>query len=249
MDATFTAPASACSTRRTFAGRAATLLTATTAVLAMGTTAAEARVDDTVALARPTVAAQPAPAAPAPAPVTHTVASGESLTAIGRQFGLNGPSDWRRLYDANPQVAHPDVLHVGMVLTIPAADAVLQQRPLPLPPPPPAPRVQRASGSGGSRQQAPARASRAAAPAQAASAGSGVWDQLAQCESGGNWGTSTGNGYYGGLQFSQGSWNAVGGSGSPANASREEQIARAEQLRARQGWGAWPACSRRLGLR
>jgi hypothetical protein len=76
-----------------------------------------------------------------------------------------------------------------------------------------------------------------------------VWDQLAQCESGGNWSINTGNGYYGGLQFSQSSWNAAGGSGSPADASREEQIRVAETLQAMQGWGAWPSCSSQLGLR
>ena len=72
-----------------------------------------------------------------------------------------------------------------------------------------------------------------------------VWDRVAQCESGGNWSINTGNGYYGGLQFSQGSWNAAGGSGSPANASREEQIRVAENLQSTQGWGAWPSCSSR----
>lgn len=78
---------------------------------------------------------------------------------------------------------------------------------------------------------------------------SGVWDRLAQCEAGGNWAINTGNGYYGGLQFSLGSWRAVGGSGRPDLASRSEQIRRGEALKAQQGWGAWPACSRKLGLR
>ncbi|MGM7668895.1 resuscitation-promoting factor Rpf [Microbacterium sp. A93] len=84
------------------------------------------------------------------------------------------------------------------------------------------------------------------APATAAPASS--WDALAQCESGGNWSINTGNGYYGGLQFSQQSWNAAGGSGSPANASKGEQIRVAENLLSMQGWGAWPACSAKLGL-
>ena len=74
------------------------------------------------------------------------------------------------------------------------------------------------------------------------------WDRLAECESNGNWSINTGNGYYGGLQFSQQSWQAVGGSGLPSNASKSEQIQRAEQLRQIQGWGAWPACSAQLGL-
>ncbi|MFA9444768.1 transglycosylase family protein [Egicoccus sp. AB-alg6-2] len=76
-----------------------------------------------------------------------------------------------------------------------------------------------------------------------------MWDRLAQCESGGNWSINTGNGYYGGLQFTLSSWRAVGGSGYPHHHSRAEQINRGERLLAIQGWGAWPACSRKLGYR
>lgn len=79
--------------------------------------------------------------------------------------------------------------------------------------------------------------------------GDTVWDKLAWCESTGNWAANTGNGYYGGVQFSKSSWKAVGGEGLPSDASREEQIMRAEKLLAVQGWGAWPACSKKLGLR
>lgn len=76
-----------------------------------------------------------------------------------------------------------------------------------------------------------------------------VWDRLAQCESGGNWSINTGNGYYGGLQFSLSSWRAVGGSGYPHENSRETQIEMGKRLQASGGWGHWPACSRKLGLR
>jgi hypothetical protein len=106
-----------------------------------------------------------------------------------------------------------------------------------------------AVGSVASAPAAPQAAAPAAAAPAASSGGGTVWDQLAQCESSGNWAISTGNGYYGGLQFSQSSWNGAGGSGNPANASREEQIRVAENLLAQQGWGAWPACSSKLGLR
>ena len=75
-----------------------------------------------------------------------------------------------------------------------------------------------------------------------------TWDALAQCESGGNWSINTGNGFYGGLQFTQQSWNGVGMSGSPATATRAQQIEAGERLLAIQGWGAWPACSAKLGL-
>ena len=79
--------------------------------------------------------------------------------------------------------------------------------------------------------------------------GGSVWDRVAECESGGNWSINTGNGYYGGLQFSLQSWRATGGEGYPHHASRAEQIRRAEILLDMQGWGAWPSCSRQLGLR
>ncbi|MCC3268801.1 transglycosylase family protein [Arthrobacter gengyunqii] len=85
-----------------------------------------------------------------------------------------------------------------------------------------------------------------AAPSQAAD--TSTWDALAQCESGGNWGINTGNGFSGGLQFLPSTWAAYGGTGDPASASREQQIAVAERVLAGQGWGAWPACSAKLGL-
>lgn len=87
----------------------------------------------------------------------------------------------------------------------------------------------------------------APSPAPAAPSGS-VWDQLAQCESGGNWSINTGNGYYGGLQFLPSTWHSVGGTGLPHEHSREEQIKRGQILQQRAGWGQWPACARKLGL-
>ncbi|GLE51291.1 transglycosylase family protein [Mycobacterium montefiorense] len=71
------------------------------------------------------------------------------------------------------------------------------------------------------------------------------WDAIAQCESGGNWGISTGNGFSGGLQFTPSTWRANGGSGSANGASREEQIRVAENVLHSQGIGAWPVCGRR----
>ncbi|WP_053207111.1 resuscitation-promoting factor [Jiangella muralis] len=77
----------------------------------------------------------------------------------------------------------------------------------------------------------------------------GVWDRLAECESGGNWSINTGNGYYGGLQFSVGTWRAFGGSGYPHENSKAEQIRIATKVRDnRGGYGDWPACARSLGL-
>lgn len=79
-----------------------------------------------------------------------------------------------------------------------------------------------------------------------------TWDALAQCEAGGNWGINTGNGFYGGVQFDQNTWERQGGLRYAARAdlaTREEQIAIATVTQARQGWGAWPVCSGRIGAR
>ncbi|MFF4540288.1 transglycosylase family protein [Streptomyces aureus] len=89
-----------------------------------------------------------------------------------------------------------------------------------------------------------------AAGGEAAAADSGVWDRIAQCESGGNWHINTGNGYYGGLQFSAGTWRAYGGTAyapTADQASRSGQIAIATKVQRAQGWGAWPTCSARAG--
>ena len=101
------------------------------------------------------------------------------------------------------------------------------------PPPAPAPAVAPvASGTGYNDPNNPA-----------------AWDRLAQCESGGNWAANTGNGYYGGIQFSMGSWQGVGGTGRPDQASRETQIAMGQRLWNQGGWAHWPACTSQLGYR
>jgi hypothetical protein len=105
------------------------------------------------------------------------------------------------------------------------------------PEPPPAPPAEESSGDDESTSSAPAVAD------------GSVWDRLAQCESSGNWSMNSGNGFYGGLQFMASTWRSVGGTGLPHEHSREEQIYRAEILLARSGWGQWPACSAKLGLR
>src|SRR5919204_1139150 len=86
------------------------------------------------------------------------------------------------------------------------------------------------------------------APAQAAT--SLDWDQLAQCESSGNWHSSTGNGFYGGLQFTQSTWQAYKGTQYAPRAdlaSRDQQIDVAEKVLQSQGSGAWPVCSKKAG--
>jgi LysM repeat protein len=84
----------------------------------------------------------------------------------------------------------------------------------------------------------------------ASAATDSTWDKVAQCESGGNWAISTGNGYYGGLQFSASTWKAFGGGAyapTANKASRDQQIAVAEKVLAAQGWNAWPVCSKKAG--
>ncbi len=76
-----------------------------------------------------------------------------------------------------------------------------------------------------------------------------MFERLAQCESNGNWSINTGNGFYGGLQFMLSTWQSVGGTGYPHQASKEEQIYRGHILQQRSGWGQWPACTRSFGWR
>jgi len=127
-------------------------------------------------------------------------------------------------------------------VTTPPVDRIVLVGTTPRPAPEPEPAPQPASQ--------PAQPASPSAPAPAVSGG--PWDALAACESGGNWAINTGNGYYGGLQFSSGTWLAYGGGqyAPTANlASREQQIAIASKVRdARGGYGDWPACSAKLGL-
>lgn len=168
-------------------------------------------------------------------PKAHRVQAGDTLAEIAADHGFAGDAGWRRLYDANPKLGNPDLIEVGQTLRIPARTALPRRRPLP-------------SGYGQvTRTSRSGEVSRSSSSASSSSS-RGVWDALASCESGGNWSANTGNGYSGGLQFSQSTWEAYGGSGSASSASREHQIAVAERVQAGQGWGAWPSCSAKLGL-
>jgi len=167
------------------------------------------------------------PVVAVPVDVTVIVKVGDSLTSIAESNQMTA----QRLYDANTSITDPSILNIGQVVRIPRVDEVLQTRTMPTPAPKPIVVSQPIASS-----------------APAVSSGS-IWDQMSQCEAGGVWSRNSGNGYYGGLQFSLSTWRAVGGQGLPSDNSREEQIARAEILLARSGWGQWPACSRKLGLR
>lgn len=175
------------------------------------------------------------------------VDSGDTLSAIAREHDTT----YVRLFNANEEIEHPDVIFPGDKVGIPHQEAELKQRELPQsssvkraePAPKPQPQPKPTA-----KQPAPTPAKKQVSAAVTQPT-NGVWDRLAQCESGGNWAINTGNGYYGGLQFSLSSWRAVGGTGYPHQASKAEQINRAEKLQAIQGWGAWPACTAKLGIR
>ena len=94
---------------------------------------------------------------------------------------------------------------------------------------------------------APATTVAAAAARPGDPASDASWEALAKCEAGGNWAANTGNGYYGGLQFSLATWQNLGGSGYPHQASKATQIALGRKLYARSGWNAWPGCAAKLG--
>jgi len=175
-----------------------------------------------------------------------TVVAGDTLWGIGVKWHRG----WPALASYN-RIANPDLIFVGQVVTIPPASY---------------------TGSVPLRVTTPVRSQytvKAAAPQVSAhvsyprtdyvpsySGGSGsggftgVWACIAQHESGGNPATNTGNGYYGGLQFTLGTWQANGGSGNPANASAAEQQRVAENVVANSGgsYGAWPNTSRMCGV-
>ena len=168
------------------------------------------------------------------------VVEGDNLTLIAE----NNQTTYQRIFFANTNIADPDIIDIGQKLRIPRADEQLTERVIPENVVAVTPI---AVGSTYGQSATPAYTPTAPATNYATGDGS-VWDKLAQCESGGNWAINTGNGYYGGLQFTPSSWTAAGGSGLPQNTSREEQIRVATNLQAMQGWGAWPACSAKLGL-
>jgi LysM repeat protein len=178
-------------------------------------------------------------------PGHYTVKPGDTLSKVARDV-YGSQADWPALWWANRhKVANPDAIVVGQRLRLstwhprkawieraamaasapvaPVASAASAQTPSSLPVATSYP-----SYSGGSYS------------------GGGVnWNAIAACESGGNWSTNTGNGFSGGLQFSQGTWDAYGGgqySSSAAGASQSQQIAVAQRVLAGQGIGAWPVC-------
>lgn len=164
----------------------------------------------------------------------YTVESGDTLYNIAD--GVDDTS-WQDLAEINAdEISDPDVIHVGQILALTGDASAVEPESTPA-----------EASEPEAAPQAPEPES-AATPASSGTVATSTWDAIAQCESTGDWSINTGNGYYGGLQFTISSWNAVGGSGLPSDASKAEQIARAEELLELQGWGAWPECSSQLGL-
>jgi hypothetical protein len=112
------------------------------------------------------------------------------------------------------------------------------------PPPPPPPPTTTTTAPTTTTTTAP----KASSVASTSSLSGGVWAELRQCESGGNYQDDTGNGFYGAYQFDQQTWDSLGLSGLPSSAPPAVQDDAAKRLQARDGWGPWPACSRKLGL-
>jgi LysM repeat protein len=149
---------------------------------------------------------------------------GDTLTAIAE----NHQTTYVRLYDANTHIAYPDLIYPGQDVRIPEPNEQLASRPLPQA----APIVQTQPKTAYS---APGKVTRYASGS--------MWDRIAACESGGNWSINTGNGYYGGLQFSQQTWVGAGGLQYAPRAdlaTPEQQIVVASKL----SLSNWPVCGR-----
>jgi nucleoid-associated protein YgaU len=179
-------------------------------------------------------------------PGSYTIRPGDTLSAIAaRAYG--SAADWPAIWWANRrQVPDPDMITTGQRLALPSSHqvppwlaraalaAAAAARPAPAAP-------------AGAAPADPAAAAQASSPAPASSGGVN-WSAIAACESGGNWAASTGNGFYGGLQFTEQTWLANGGGryASSANlATPAQQVAVAQNVLASQGIGAWPACGAR----
>ena len=169
---------------------------------------------------------------------SYRVRPGDTLSQIAaHEYGR--AADWPAVWWANRhQVPNPGLISVGQRLRLPGKPRVRAWL------------ARAAQAEAASTAAAPAAGGQASAPVTAAgpvpASSSGVnWAAIAACESGGNWGANTGNGFYGGLQFTQGTWNAYGGGQYAASANQAtpgQQMAVANRVLAGQGIGAWPVC-------
>ncbi len=169
---------------------------------------------------------------------SYRVRPGDTLSQIAaHEYGH--AADWPAIWWANRrQVPDPGIISVGQRLRLPGKARVRAWL------------ARAAEAAAAPAAVAPATGGQASAPVTSsapvpASSGGVNWSAIAACESGGNWGANTGNGFYGGLQFTQGTWDAYGGGqyASSANqATPAQQMAVANRVLAGQGIGAWPVC-------
>jgi LysM repeat protein len=189
------------------------------------------------------------PAAAHHGPGSYTTRPGDTLSRIAaRAYG--SAAGWPAIWWANRrQVPDPDLITTGQRLALPsshrvppwlaraAATAAAAAQPAPAAP----------AGAATGAAAAPVAPAQASSPAPASSGGTN-WSAIAACESGGNWAASTGNGFYGGLQFTEQTWLGYGGGRYAASANLAtpaQQIAVAQRVLAGQGTGAWPVCGAR----
>ncbi|CAN5354567.1 hypothetical protein BH09PAT4_BH09PAT4_04140 [soil metagenome] len=175
-------------------------------------------------------------------PTVITVKRGDYLNKLAKENDTTA----LRLFYANTQIKDPDLIFPEQKLRIPKADEKLTPRVVPT-----NQQLATPTSAESAKAAAPQQRSVKSAPVAMVSGGS-AWDRIAACESGGNWHINTGNGYYGGLQFSSSTWLGHGGGAYAARAdlaTREQQIAVAKKVQAGQGWGAWPVCSYKAGVR
>jgi LysM repeat protein len=169
-----------------------------------------------------------------------TIQPGDTLTKIGSDHGTT----YVRIFDANADIQNPDVIYPDHTVRIPAADEQLPNRPLPQAQPVAAVVTPAPAPSVVSTPKASQPTVTYSAPAANYATGNTSWDRIAQCEASGNWAANTGNGYYGGLQFTQATWAGAGGLQYAPRAdlaTREQQIAIASKL----ALSNWPVCGAR----
>jgi LysM repeat protein len=177
---------------------------------------------------------EPSKQAPKPEPKVHVVAPGDNLSAIAESEKLES---WRPLWNANPELTDPDLIYADQKLVVP--EGTTTDRPLPegvtaLPERTYAPQ-------GGQVYATTNKTASAAKPAANYAAGApGLLERIRMRESGGNYAINTGNGFYGAYQFTLGTWQGVGGTGLPSQASPAEQDMRAQMLLDRRGCSPWP---------
>jgi LysM repeat protein len=164
-------------------------------------------------------------------PVMVTVNQGDTLDGIATAH----QTTYVRLFDANTNIQDPDLIYPGDKLRVPDASEQLTERPLPSNAP--------VALSTQPISYAPTQYRVYTPPAAVRYASGTSWDRIAACESGGNWAINTGNGYYGGLQFTQQTWAGAGGLAYAPRAdlaTPQQQIAVASKL----SLGNWPVCGR-----